>query len=274
MGEFTTTTAAAYIPEVWTSRVMQFAYERRVVADLVTRIDAKEAQFGDIFHMPIELELTVSTKSADTAVTFTANTTTDRTVTVNNYEYVAIAIPFDILKMSRYDLAAINQRAMGRAIAMRHDSILMDLDTGFSQTSGTDGAGLGLGTIVDASRQLDVAGAPEDDRFLVVHPNGWADLISTPEIRSVAVFPQQRILARNELAELFGVRVFKSRTANTTAGGERNLLFHREAMGLVVSIDMDFIIQDVADNIRREIVGLTLYGEGELRDTFGVQCLS
>ena len=71
MGEFTPTTASAYIPEVWSAKVFEYAYEDVLLADLVVSLDSEVASFGDIVHMPVMAVLSTTTKSADTDVTFT-----------------------------------------------------------------------------------------------------------------------------------------------------------------------------------------------------------
>src|SRR6185295_6572125 len=104
MGEFTPTTASAYIPEVWSSKVFEFAYEDVLIADLVVSLDQEVASYGDIVHLAVMAVLATTTKSADTDVTFAANTDTDTTVTVNTYEYVAVAITLEVMKKAKYDL--------------------------------------------------------------------------------------------------------------------------------------------------------------------------
>lgn len=274
MGEFTPTTAAAYIPEVWSAKVFENAYEDVILSDLVVSLDQEVASFGDIVHLPVMAALSTTTKSADTDVTFTSNTDTDTTVTVNTYEYVAVAITLEVQKKAKYDLPGLNQKAMGKAIGNRWDAQLASLYSTFSQSAGTAGAGLLDASLIEATRLLDVANAPDDDRNVVFHPTAWADFIGIEKFYNSATFPQQKVLSKNQVADVYGLKVFKSNNISNTGTTERNLVFHREAMGLARSIKIDIMMQDMARAGRKEIVAYTLYGFAEIRDAFAVTVLS
>lgn len=273
-GEFTTTTASAYIPEVWSAKVFEYAYEDVLISDLVVSLDTEVASFGDIVHMPVMAVLSTGTKSADTDVTFTNNTDTDATVTVNTYEYVAVAPTLEVMKKAKYDLVGLNQKAMGKAIGNRWDAVIAALYSGLSQSTGTAGAGFSDEALIEGVRLLDVANAPEDDRNLVLHPSAWADFIGIEKFYNSATFPQQKALQKYQIAEVYGCKTFKSNNISTSGTTERNLLFHREAFGLARSIKIDVMIQDMARAGRKEIVAYTLYGTGEIRDTFAVSVVS
>lgn len=273
-GEFTPTTASAYIPEVWSAKVFEYAYEDVLISDLVVSLDSDVASYGDIVHMPVMGALSTATKSADTDVTFTNNTDTDATVTVNTYEYVAVAPTLEVMKKAKYDLVGLNQKAMGKAIGNRWDAQIAGLYSGLSQSTGTAGAGFSDAALIEAVRLLDVGNAPEDDRFLVLHPSAWADFIGIEKFYNSATFPQQKILSKYQVAEVYGLKTYKSNNISNSGTTERNLAFHREAFGLARSIKIDVMIQDMARAGRKEIVAYTLYGLGEIRDAFGVTILS
>lgn len=274
MGEFTPTTASAYIPEVWSAKVFEYAYEDVLVADLVVSLDSDVASYGDIVHLPVMGSLSTSTKSADTDVTFTANTDTDATVTVNTYEYVAVAPTLEVMKKAKYDLVGLNQKAMGKAIGNRWDAQLLGLYTGLSQSSGTAGAGFTDAALVEAVRLLDVANAPDEDRNLCLHPSAWADFIGIEKFYNSATFPQQKALSRYQIAEVYGLKTYKTNNVSNSGTTERNVAFHREVWGIARSIKIDVMIQDMARAGRKEIVAYTLYGVAEIRDAFGVTILS
>lgn len=274
MGEFTPTTGSAYIPEVWSAKVFEYAYEDVLIADLVVSLDQEVASYGDIVHMPVMAALSTTTKSADTDVTFTANTDTDATITVNTYEYVAVAITLEVMKKAKYDLVGLNQKAMGKAIGNRWDTQLGALYSTFTQTAGTLLQGFEDMALIDGIRQLDLVNAPDDDRSLVLHPNAWSQFIAIQKFYNSATFPQQKALAKYQIAEVYGVSTYKSNNISSSGLGARNLLFHREAMGLARSIQIDVMMQDMARAGRKEIVAYTLYGLGVIRNTFGCQILS
>lgn len=273
-GEFTPTTASAYIPEVWSAKVFEYAYEDVLIADLVVSLDSDVASYGDIVHMPVMAVLATTTKSADVDVVFTNNTDTDATVTVNTYEYVAVAPTLEVMKKAKYDLVGLNQKSMGKAIGNRWDAQIAGLYSGLSQSAGTAGAGLTDAALIEAVRLLDVANAPNEDRNLCLHPSAWADFIGIEKFYNSATFPQQKALSKYQIAEVYGLKTYKSNNISASGTTERNLVFHREAFGLARSIKIDVMMQDMARAGRKEIVAYTLYGLGEIRDAFGVTVLS
>lgn len=274
MGEFTPTTASAYIPEVWSAKVFEFAYEDVLIADLVVSLDTEVTSYGDIVHLPVMASLSTSTKSADTDVTFTANTDTDTTVTVNTYEYVAVAPTLEVMKKAKYDLVGLNQKSMGKAIGNRWDAQIAALYSSVTQSAGTAAVGFTDAALIEAIRLLDVANAPGEDRNLLLHPSAWADFIGIEKFYNSATFPQQKALSKYQVAEVYGLKTFKSNNVSSSGTTERNLVFHREAFGLARSIKIDVMIQDMARAGRKEIVAYTLYGLGIIRNTFATVVLS
>lgn len=275
-GEFTPTTASAYIPEVWSAKVFEYAYEDVLISDLVVSLDQEVAPYGDIVHMPVMAVLATTAKSADTDVVFTNNTDTDATVTVNTYEYVAVAPTLEVMKKAKYDLVGLNQKSMGKAIGNRWDAQLASLYSTVTQTSGSEGVGLQDAALIEAVRLLDVANAPAENRNAVFHPSAFADFIGIEKFYNSATFPQQKALQKYQVAEVYGLKVFKSNniSSNSTTLAERNLVFHQEAFGLARSIKIDVMIQDMARAGRKEIVAFTLYGFGIIRNTFAVNVRS
>ena len=116
--------------------------------------------------------------------------------------------------------------------------------------------------------------APDDDRHLVLHPNAWSQFISIGKFYNSATFPQQKALAKYQIAEVYGVQTYKSNNISSSSLSARNLLFHREAFGLARSIQIDVMMQDMARAGRKEIVAYTLYGKGIIRNTFAAVILS
>lgn len=274
MTEFTPTTASAYIPEVWSAKVFEFAYEDVLITDLVVSLDQEVASYGDLVHLPVMLSLSTSVKSADTDVTFSLNTDTDATVSINTYEYVAVAITLEVMKKAKYDLVGLNQKAMGKAIGNRWDAQLGSLYSTFTQTAGAFGGGFQDAALIDAIRQLDVVNAPDEDRSLVLHPNAWSQMIAIQKFYQRNTFPEQRALSKYQIAEIYGVKTYKSNNISSVGLSARNLLFHREAIGLSRSIQIDVMMQDMARSGRKEITAFTLYGFGVVRNNFGVNLQS
>ena len=74
MANATTTTAANFIPELWADAILDYAERRFSIKDNVTDMSSLLSGGGDQLHIPRVDEETAAAKSADTAVTYSANT--------------------------------------------------------------------------------------------------------------------------------------------------------------------------------------------------------
>ncbi len=83
----TITTAANFIPEIWSDEVLARYKQALVLGNLVTKISFKGKK-GDTLHLPVPARGTPSSKAANTQVTLIADTATLVDVLINkHYEY-------------------------------------------------------------------------------------------------------------------------------------------------------------------------------------------
>jgi len=106
MANITTTTAAVFIPEVWSAETLRAAEAALVVAPLVKRYDALVKSRGDTIHIPKISNLSANDKTANTEVTTQAIAETEVTININKWKEASFEIE-DIVKVqSNYDLMA------------------------------------------------------------------------------------------------------------------------------------------------------------------------
>ena len=74
MANVTTTTAANFIPEMWRDAILDYAERKFELRNKVLDFSSMVANGGDILNIPKISEETAAAKSADTAVTYSANT--------------------------------------------------------------------------------------------------------------------------------------------------------------------------------------------------------
>ena len=86
----TTTTAANFIPEIWTDGVKNYL-ERALVFEQVvdSSLNGLVKGRGDVFHIPKLSEDSDAAKSAETLVTYSANTHGEAQLTIDQHRYVA-----------------------------------------------------------------------------------------------------------------------------------------------------------------------------------------
>ena len=83
----TITTAANFIPEIWSDEVLARYKQALVMANLVTKINFKGKK-GDTLHLPVPARGSASAKAANTQVTLIADTATLVDVLINkHFEY-------------------------------------------------------------------------------------------------------------------------------------------------------------------------------------------
>ena len=286
MANITTTTAAVFIPEVWSVETLRAAEAALVVAPLVKRYDALVKSRGDTIHIPKISNLTANDKTANTEVTTQAISETEVTININKWKEASFEIE-DIVKVqSNYDLMAEYTEKAGYAIAQAVDSDLLSLYTGFTNTDvGTYGTDISDATIVAAIQALDEANAPIEDRAMILKPSQKAAIMKldkfvkadylgqyqqpTPVVRG----PNNRYL----WGEIYGVPVYYTTQVPTTAGSPtqtHNILIHKEAWALALQqaprTQASYWQKDLAWLVTVDVI----YGVATLRGDFGVEIRS
>ena len=122
MANVTTTTAANFIPEVWRDAILDYAERNFRLRNQVT--DISDAIEGDTIHVPRVSEETAAAKSADTAVTYSAQTDGETQVSMDQHHYEAKRIEDIVRVQSSYDLFNLYARSMGYGIAKKIENYL------------------------------------------------------------------------------------------------------------------------------------------------------
>ena len=124
MANVTVTTAANFIPEMWRDAILDYAERRFQIKNQVMDFSSMLSGGGDVLHIPKVTEETAASKSADTAVTYSANTDGKIDLTVNQHHYEAKRIE-DIVKVQESaDLFNAYARSMGYALAKKVENYL------------------------------------------------------------------------------------------------------------------------------------------------------
>lgn len=293
-GNITTTTAANFIPEIWSKDAKVATESNLVLAKRVNRQFEAELQVGDTLHIPDISNLTVGNKSANTDVTFETITEGVTNVTVDKHKYAAFKLE-DIVKVqANQDLMARYTDRLGYALAKQVDTDLGALYTDLGQTVGSQGSAVTDANLRRAIQYLDDADAPSGDRTWVVRPSAMSDILGIDKfVRADAVGYLASMspivkatLEKGEFnpaevkgyfGQIYGVPVFVS-TNNASSGTSpityHNMLFHKDAFILVMQQDIrvqhDYNIRSLAN----EVVADVLYGVKTYRSTFAVDFLT
>ncbi len=122
MANVTTTTAANFIPEVWKEAILDYAERQFRIRNQVT--DVSDVAGADVIHIPRVSEETAAAKSADTAVSYTAQTDGETQIAIDQHHYEAKRIEDIVRVQSSYDLFNLYTRSMGYGLAKKIENYL------------------------------------------------------------------------------------------------------------------------------------------------------
>lgn len=286
MPNFTTTTSAVFIPEVWSNETLRSAESALVMAPLVKRYDNLVKGRGDTIHIPNISDFSVNDKTAGSEVTTQAITETETTISIDKHKEVSFTIE-DILKVqSATDLRSEYTSKAGYGIAKQVDTDLLGLYSSLTSTDvGTYGTDITDPVIVAAIQQLDEVDAPLEDRVFVIKPSQKAAIMKLDKFVQATYLgeyqkatpvkrgPNNRYL----WGDIYGVPTYYTNQVTTSAGTPtqtHNLMFHKEAFALAMQMaprtQAEYLVKDLAWTVVTDII----YGISALRPTFGVEVRS
>jgi hypothetical protein len=294
--QVTITTAATFIPEIWSDEIVA-AYKKNLVAANIFKKMSFTGKKGDTVRIPSPARGNASVKNANAQVTLIAATETDRVISINNhYEYSRLIE--DIVEVQALSsLRRFYTDDAGYALARQVDTSLVQLGRQFNVStagagtaayagafSGADGttayvagSNTGLGALTDAAirrtiQRLDDADVPMEGRFFLIPPSSRNVLmgINTYTAQSfVGEVGAANTIRNGEIGNLYGVPVFVSSNADTTSGSTACricLLGHRDAAVLVEQVGVRSQTQYKQEYLGTLYTADTLYGVAELRN--------
>ena len=261
----TNTTAAVFIPELWSDEIVAAYKQNLVLANLVNRMPMTGKK-GDTIHIPKPTRGAASVKAAETQVTLIAATESEVVVVIDkHYEYSRLIE--DITEVQALSsMRKFYTDDAGYALANQVDDDLFALGTSLGDGSGgsdwthsaswyIDGAN-GLATYAEdtvavtdvftdlafreAVKLLDDADVPMDNRFLVIPPSVRSTIMGIDRYVS-SDFVDGRGVANGKIGSLYGIDIFVSTNcpvietaaANTAGDDVRGcILGHKDAFVL------------------------------------------
>ena len=230
--------------------------------------------------------------------TVTSVTTAARTATIS--EHVIRADVSDLAVMGNAeDLTGNVGAVLGNAVAAKLDDDLVDLGIGFSQTVAGAGTALAISHIFDSMRQLRAAGAPMPYSLVLSPKQVWGakGLISlthntaidtagssttdTATARGIGMLGSvaEQAMQTGYIGSIAGFNVYWSDQIDedvSSGGDAAGFAFSSGAIGLAVGVDGLFRLETERNASFRttEYVVCGFWGETEIKDAFGVYCLT
>lgn len=273
-GYITTTTADVYIPERWLPEVWDVLYQSMVMRNLVRYYEVPPGT--DVIHLPQMKKLVAEAITEGTALVGAQNTELKYDITINQQYGVPVTISDRVLTQNILGDGLKREyiRRAGEAIAYQIDQHLLGLYSGLSQTVNCYSTGTTAGHITDAYirkaiQYLDEAGAPENDRHLVICPLEKNTLLGIDKFSLASNYGDGSVVQKGAWGEIYGVKVWVT-NAVATSTTRKNLMFHRDFAGLAVQVPLKIAELYQPLKVATDVVVSALYGYSELRDAFGV----
>lgn len=293
----TNTTAATFIPEIWSDEIIA-AYEKSLVlANLVNRMPMTGKK-GDVVHIPKPTRGDASAKAASTQVTLIAATESEVQVAIDkHFEYSRLIEDItDVQALT--SLRQFYTSDAGYALAKQADTDLFALTKSFGDSDGADYVhsnsfymdtstnltAYAVDTVAaadvftdagfrEAIKELDDNDVPMDQRFLVVPPSVVQTIRGITRYNS-ADFVAGQPTVNGNIGSLYGIDIFVStncpvvETASAnSAGGElkAGILGHRDAMVFAEQMGVRTQTQYKQEYLGDLFTADTLYGVKVLR---------
>jgi len=265
-GAVNNTSAAKFIPEIWSDEVVAAYKSNLVIANLVKKM-GMSGKKGDTIHVPKPIRGSANAKAAGTAVTIQNSTEEEVLIAIDKHFEFSRLIE-DITEVQA--LASLRQFYTGDAgygLAKQIDSDLFDLGKKFGDDNGSGSdwvhsntynfsgsAGIetyaadavAAGDVFNdagfraAIQKLDDADVPMDGRSFVVPPSIRNAIMGVDRYMS-SDFVDGRGVKNGQIGNLYGIDVYTTSNcpvletaAQNAAGGEVKgaMLFHKDAMVL------------------------------------------
>jgi N4-gp56 family major capsid protein len=286
----TNTTAATFIPEIWSDEIVAAYKKSLVMANLVKKMNFKGKK-GDTVHIPSPARGVATAKSASTQVNLIAATESEVVVNINNHFEYSRLIEDITEAQALSSLRQFYTDDAGHALGRQVDTSLIRLgrgarggnaanqaysggiigSTGVAYTSGSsNAANIADAGIRAAIQLLDDQDVPMDGRSLVVPPVARNSMLGINRFTEQAFKGTGSTLMNGEFGDIYGVKVYVSTNCDTAAGNSGTdrvaLMFHRDWAVLVEQLGIRSQTQYKQEWLGTLFTADTLYGAAELRD--------
>jgi len=286
-GHQTITTAAKFIPEIWSDEVVATYKKNLVAANLIKKMNFKGKK-GDAVHIPKPGRGSANAKAANTQVVLNTDTATEVIVNIDQHWEFSIMIEDIVSAQALASMRQFYTDDAGYALARKVDSLILELGRGVNGGDGTaaytgaysgaDGTTAYTGTagaLTDAAirrsiQRLDDNDVPMDGRFLIVPPSTRNTLMGIARFTEQAFVGDAgngNTIRSGEVGNVYGVPVFVSSNADAATDGDRIcLLGHKDFAVLVEQMGVRTQTQYKQEYLGDLFTADTLFGVKELRD--------
>ena len=292
----TPTTAATFIPEIWSDEIIAAYKKNLVLANLVMKMNFRGKK-GDTVHIPAPTRGSASAKVSTDAVTLIAATESEVQVSINkHYEYsrliediveaqalnslrqfytadagyaLARQVDTDLVRLGRaFNGATVGTDDYATSNTTTKAFIGSDGTTAYNSTS-TNAAALTDAAIRRTIQRLDDNDTPMDGRFFIIPPSSRNTLMGLARYTEQAFVGDGSAIRNGEIGNLYGIPVFVTSNADFGAGSSGTdricLMGHRDSMVLVEQMAIRSQTQYKQEYLGTLFTADTLYGVKAIR---------
>ena len=269
MANITVSTGAAFIPEVWKDAILDYAEANFRIRNQVTNVS--DIVSGDTVHVPRISQETAAAKSADTAVTYSAQTDGEVSISIDQHAYEAKRIEDIVRVQGSYDLFSLYAKSMGYALSKKienHLALLIQTATANDVTLSADNTFTTALVRSGLQKMLDVnVDYTNGDTHFYASPAGYMSLMSLGEFSDF----QERGPEANggagpnvtgQLGSIYGMPVYTSVDWDDDGGtgDESASIFTKESV--MFAMQMEPRVQSVydIDHLATSVVADVLFG--------------
>lgn len=259
--EMTSTTAAAFLPTIWSKDVrMAIEYEEVLAALCNTKYES-ELSVGRTIRIPIDSNLNTQTKTEGVGNTITFQSipgtagsgTNYQSVTISVYEYAAQLLNIVVEAQSKYAERQRIAHKLGYSLMRGVEVTIAALPQNFSQIVGTLGADPTEANLRRGWQYLADAGVTRNAHW-VLGPAAISALFANDKYTSKDFISGKSAIESAQLPDLYSFPVYKSNLLRAPASGQTEcFLAHREAIILIrqvrPTVKTDYLIRNNADGI-------------------------
>jgi len=229
---------------------------------------------GKAVEVPVYAQVSASAVAEATDLSNTAINPSSVTITAS--EVGVMTTLTDLARNSApRNVAGDIGKLFGEALARKQDADLIALFDGFSVTSGDGTTAISPAVIFNALSTLRANSLPANECAVVLHPKIAYDLKSglTNTFAGLDTENSNEALRSGFVGTLAGMPIFE--TANMsdtgTAGDYKGGAMHKDALAIAMMQDVKIETQRDASLRADEIVATSVYGVGEIHDSYGVE---
>lgn len=184
-----------------------------------------------------------------TAATVDVMNHTNATATINTYSTGEYIDDFDALK-TNVDLRSAYAESIAGAMNRAYDDVIIKaLDAATPGTTVSVSSSLDRAELTSIHNALNANSVPMNDRYLVVDPTTYGDILGSTDIVGNADGPLSQALATGILPNVLGFNIIMSNGLTTTSSDKKCYAFSKNAVGMAIGKDITTMVNYVPQKL-------------------------